>query len=183
MMVDLSHCGQRDHGRGNRGILTSGRDHPQRLQRDRPAPPLQRRRRTPSDGRRRGRGRYLPDAIPDTRPGASRERTCWIISSTRSRCVAKITSGIGSDLSTTPIDGSDEYWSRHREFVAGTHRTRSGRAERRSGHPLHGGGPELPSADGTHRGGSVGSRGHSDERIAKVIGGNWVRLFGELWQA
>jgi membrane dipeptidase len=27
--------------------------------------------------------------------------------------------GIGSDLSTTPIDGSEEYWSRHREFVAG----------------------------------------------------------------
>ena len=90
--------------------------------------------------------------------------------------------GIGSDLSTTPIDGSDEYWSRHREFVAG-------RIER---------GVAAPNEDpdilftvedlNSHRrmeliAEGLSDRGHSDERIAKVIGGNWVRLFSELWKA
>ena len=88
--------------------------------------------------------------------------------------------GIGSDLSTTPIDGSDEYWMRHREFVAG-------RIER---------GVAAPNEDpdilftvqdlNSHRrmeliADGLASRGHADARIEKVIGGNWVRLFGEIW--
>ena len=90
--------------------------------------------------------------------------------------------GIGSDLSTTPIDGSDEYWSRHREFVAG-------RIER---------GVAAPNEDpdilftvedlNSHRrmdliADGLAARGHSDARIEKIIGGNWVRLFREIWQA
>lgn len=89
--------------------------------------------------------------------------------------------GIGSDLSTTPIDGSEEYWSRHREFVAG-------RIER---------GVAAPNEDpdilftvedlNSHRrmdliADGLADRGHSDARIEKIIGGNWVRLFREIWQ-
>ncbi|MBO21972.1 MAG: dipeptidase [Longimicrobiales bacterium] len=89
---------------------------------------------------------------------------------------------IGSDLSTTPIDGSDEYWSRHRDFVAG-------RIER---------GVAAPNEDpqilftvqdlNSHRrmeliADGLSQRGHPDDRIEKIIGGNWARLFGELWRA
>lgn len=90
--------------------------------------------------------------------------------------------GIGSDLSTTPIDGSEDYWAAHREFVAG-------RIER---------GVAAPNEDpdilftvedlNSHRrmeliADGMAARGHSDARIEKVIGGNWMRLFGEVWRA
>ena len=89
---------------------------------------------------------------------------------------------IGSDLSTTPIDGSDEYWSRHREFVAG-------RIER---------GVAAPNEDpqilftvqdlNSHRrmeliAEGLSQRGHPDDRIEKIVGENWARLFDELWRA
>lgn len=90
--------------------------------------------------------------------------------------------GIGSDLSTTPIDGSDEYWSRHREFVAG--RIQRGVAAPNEDPEILFTVEDLNShrrmeliADG------LSMRGHSDARIEKVIGGNWARLFGELWRA
>ncbi|MDH3270603.1 MAG: dipeptidase [Gemmatimonadota bacterium] len=88
--------------------------------------------------------------------------------------------GIGSDLSTTPIDGSDEYWSRHREFVAR-------RIER---------GVAAPNEDpdilftvqdlNSHRrmeliADGLANRGHPDRIIEKVIGANWLRLFREVW--
>ena len=90
--------------------------------------------------------------------------------------------GIGSDLSTTPIDGSEDYWAAHREFVAG-------RIER---------GVAAPNEDpdilftvedlNSHRrmeliADGMAERGHPDARIEKVIGGNWMRLFGEVWRA
>ena len=25
------------------------------------------------------------------------------------------------------------------------------------------------------------ARGHSEARVEKIVGGNWVRLFGEVW--
>jgi membrane dipeptidase len=88
--------------------------------------------------------------------------------------------GIGSDLSTTPIDGSDEYWSRHREFVA--RRIERGIAAPNEDPDILFTVEELNShrrmeliADG------MASRGHSDARIGKVIGANWLRLFGEVW--
>jgi membrane dipeptidase len=90
--------------------------------------------------------------------------------------------GIGSDLSTTPIDGSDEYWMRHREFVAG-------RIERGVAAPNED--PEILFTVedlNSHRrieliADGLASRGHPDARIEKIIGGNWVRLFRELWRA
>ncbi|MDP2954888.1 MAG: membrane dipeptidase [Longimicrobiales bacterium] len=89
--------------------------------------------------------------------------------------------GIGSDLSVTPIDGSDDYWAKHREFV-------SQRVARGIAAPAEDPGflftvPELNS----HRrmdliADAMASRGHSPERIGKVLGANWVRLFGEVWK-
>ena len=90
--------------------------------------------------------------------------------------------GIGSDLSTTPIDGSDEYWMRHREFV-------SNRIARGVAAPAEDPDILFTVEDlNTHRrmdliADGLAERGHSDARIEKVIGGNWVRLFGEVWRA
>ncbi|MDA0327839.1 MAG: membrane dipeptidase [Gemmatimonadetes bacterium] len=88
--------------------------------------------------------------------------------------------GIGSDLSTTPIDGSMEYWSRHREFVAG--RIQRGVAAPNEDPDILFTVEDLNTrrrmeliADG------MAERGHSDARIAKVLGGNWMRLFREVW--
>jgi membrane dipeptidase len=88
--------------------------------------------------------------------------------------------GIGSDLSITPIDGSDEYWSKHREFVAG--RIANGIAAPAEDPEVLFTVPELNS----HRrmdmiAAALSGRGHPDRVIEKVIGANWVRLFGEVW--
>jgi len=88
--------------------------------------------------------------------------------------------GIGSDLSTTPIDGSAEYWARHREFVAG--RIARGVAAPHENPEILFTVEDLNSdrrmeliAEG------LAGRGHSSARIEKVIGGNWVRLFRDVW--
>jgi len=88
--------------------------------------------------------------------------------------------GIGSDLSITPIDGSDEYWSKHREFVA--RRIANGIAAPAEDPEVLFTVPELNS----HRrmdmiAAALAARGHPDRVIEKVIGANWVRLFGEVW--
>jgi membrane dipeptidase len=88
--------------------------------------------------------------------------------------------GIGSDLSITPIDGSDEYWSKHREFVA--RRIEAGIAAPAEDPDVLFTVPDLNS----HRrmdmiADALSARGHSDGVIEKVIGANWVRLFEEVW--
>ena len=90
--------------------------------------------------------------------------------------------GIGSDLSITPIDGSDEYWSKHREFVA--RRIEAGIAAPAEDPDVLFTVPDLNS----HRrmeliADALASRGHDDRVIEKVIGGNWLRLCGEVWKA
>lgn len=90
--------------------------------------------------------------------------------------------GIGSDLSVTPIDGSDDYWSKHREFVA--RRIAQGIAAPAEDPDFLFTVPELNS----HRrmdliADALAARGHSSARIEKVLGANWVRLFGEVWRA
>ena len=90
--------------------------------------------------------------------------------------------GIGSDLSITPIDGSDEYWSKHREFVA--RRIAAGIAAPAEDPDVLFTVPDLNS----HRrmeliADALASRGHSDRVIEKVIGGNWLRLCDEVWKA
>jgi len=89
--------------------------------------------------------------------------------------------GIGSDLSVTPIDGSDEYWRRHREFVAA-------RIERGIAAPAEDPDVLFTVSDlNSHRrmelvADALAARGHSSGRIEKVLGANWVRLFGEVWK-
>jgi membrane dipeptidase len=90
--------------------------------------------------------------------------------------------GIGSDLSITPIDGSEDYWAAHRQFVAG-------RIERGVAAPNED--PDiLFNVEGlnSHRrmeliADGLADRGHSDSVIEKVIGENWLRLFREIWRA
>ena len=89
--------------------------------------------------------------------------------------------GIGSDLSSTPIDGSDEYWAKHREFVAG-------RIERGIAAPAED--PDVlftvPDLNSHRRmeliADALAAQRHSDRVIEKVIGANWLRLCGEVWK-
>jgi membrane dipeptidase len=88
--------------------------------------------------------------------------------------------GIGSDLSTTPIDGSDEYWRQHRNFVA--RRIAAGVAAPNED-------PEILFTVGDINDArrmeliadKLSERGHRNSVIGKVIGENWKRLLGEIW--
>lgn len=89
--------------------------------------------------------------------------------------------GIGSDLSITPIDGSDEYRAKHREFVR--RRIQEGIAAPAEDPDVLFTVPDLNS----HRrmemiADALAGRGHPDRVIEKVIGGNWVRLCDEVWK-
>jgi membrane dipeptidase len=88
--------------------------------------------------------------------------------------------GIGSDLSIAPIDGSEEYWSKHREFVR--RRIENDIAAPNEDPDILFTVQDLNSprrmdllADG------LSARGHSHGRIEKVLGANWLRLFREVW--
>ena len=89
---------------------------------------------------------------------------------------------IGSDLSVTPISDSDEYWAKHREFVA--ERIAAGIAAPNED-------PDIlftvPQLDSPHRmrliADELHARGHSDRIVEKVIGGNWVRLLRDVWKS
>ncbi len=89
--------------------------------------------------------------------------------------------GIGSDLSTTPIDGSDEYWAAHRTFVA--RRIEQGIAAPAEDPDVLFMVEDLNSprrmemiAD------RLSARGHPDARIEKILGANFLRLFREVWK-
>jgi len=90
--------------------------------------------------------------------------------------------GIGSDLSITPIDGSEEYWSKHREFVA--RRIEAGIAAPNEDSDILFTVQDLNSSRRMERiADGLSSRGHGDQRIEKILGGNWLRLFREVWEA
>lgn len=86
--------------------------------------------------------------------------------------------GIGSDLSITPHVVNAEYEAKHRRFVEG--RKVRGIAAPREEDFMFVKDLNLPRrlemiAD------QLQSRGHSAARIEKIIGANWLRLFGEVW--
>jgi len=86
--------------------------------------------------------------------------------------------GIGSDLSITPHVVNAEYAERHRRFVEG--RKRLGIAAPREEDYMFVKDLNTPRrleqiAD------QLLSRGHTEARVEKIIGGNWLRLFGDVW--
>lgn len=88
--------------------------------------------------------------------------------------------GIGSDLSITPMELTPEFRRAHAEFV---------RLRRRQGISAPGEHEEVFNyvadlnvprrleliAD------ALAARGHNSARIEKVLGGNWMRVFGAVW--
>lgn len=86
--------------------------------------------------------------------------------------------GIGSDLSTTPIDETPEYLREAKAFVDG--RISRGISAPDESRPLFI--PELNHSrriEGVARG--LQQRGHPAASIEKVIGGNFHRAFKEIW--
>ena len=88
--------------------------------------------------------------------------------------------GIGSDLSITPHRVTPEYAERHRRFV--DERKRQGIAAPREEDFMFVADLNTPRrmeqiAD------RLAARSHSDTRIEKIIGANFLRLFGEVWRS
>ena len=86
--------------------------------------------------------------------------------------------GIGSDLSITPHVVNAEYEARHRRFVEG--RKQRGIAAPREEDYMFVKDLNTPRrleqiADHLAR------RGYSEGRVEKIIGGNWLRLFTDVW--
>ena len=86
--------------------------------------------------------------------------------------------GIGSDLSTTPIEESPEYLREHKAFVDG--RAKRGISAPDESRPLFI--PELNHSrrlEGVVRG--LRQRKYASDVIEKIIGGNFHRVFKEIW--
>ncbi len=90
--------------------------------------------------------------------------------------------GIGSDLSITPLSLTPEFRAMHAGFVK----------ERRAQGISAPGEDEnvfnyVPDFNTPRRmeqvADAMAKAGHSSARIEKVIGGNWMRLLGEVWKA
>ena len=90
--------------------------------------------------------------------------------------------GIGSDNSITPIELTPEFRQIHRESIM---------ARRARGISAPGEDPDVftfvPDINSPRRleiiADLMARAGHSSARIEKVIGGNWMRLLGEVWGA
>lgn len=88
--------------------------------------------------------------------------------------------GIGTDCAIAPIERTPEYEKQNREHIQGM---------------IESGWLKQKSADGVHLfitdlnvanrfevlAGMLSARGHSDARIAKILGGNFARVFGAVW--
>lgn len=86
--------------------------------------------------------------------------------------------GIGSDLSMTPHQVTPEYTRKHQQFVEG--RKRLGIAAPREEDFMF-----VADLNTPRRIESIAerlaARGYSDARVEKIIGGNFLRLFGTVW--
>jgi len=87
--------------------------------------------------------------------------------------------GIGSDLSITPVEETPEYTKALKEDDA--NRAKLGiQAPDEAGRP-----PYMPDLNTPRRiekiAFAMSKRGHSPDVIEKVIGGNFKRVFGEIW--
>ena len=88
--------------------------------------------------------------------------------------------GIGSDGTISPIDFNAEFKRKHAEDVADRRaRGISAPGEDANVYTFV---PDLNSADRLDTVAHLlSARGHSDSRIAKIIGGNFARLFAQTW--
>jgi membrane dipeptidase len=86
--------------------------------------------------------------------------------------------GIGSDLSITPHVVNAEYEARHRKFV-------EGRKQRGIAAPREEDFMFVKDLNTPRRLEQIAdqllARKHSAARVEKIIGGNWMRLFGDVW--
>ena len=88
--------------------------------------------------------------------------------------------GVGTDNSITPLDLTPVFRAEHADFV---------RARRRMGIGATGEDENVfnyvPDLNAPRRmeqiADALGARGHSSARIEKILGQNWLRLFGEVW--
>jgi membrane dipeptidase len=88
--------------------------------------------------------------------------------------------GIGSDNSITPTVADEAYRSGLKAFDE--ERQRLGIGAPREYELLF-----VPELNEPQRMGMIAdgllARGHSEARVEKIVGGNWARLFGEVWKA
>lgn len=86
--------------------------------------------------------------------------------------------GIGSDLSITPHVVTDNYIAQHRKFAE--IRQSAGIAAPREDELLF-----VKDLNSPRRMEMIGEklldRGHSAKRVRKILGGNWMQLFREVW--
>jgi membrane dipeptidase len=88
--------------------------------------------------------------------------------------------GIGSDLSLAPIDRTPAFEKSNREMIADM--VKQGIFERGRPADLYTFIPDLNMANRYEViGAMLKARGHSDARIAKVLGGNFARVLREVW--
>jgi membrane dipeptidase len=88
--------------------------------------------------------------------------------------------GIGSDLSITPIDLTPEFRAKHADFVRG--RRRAGIMAPGEDENVFNFIPEFNTPRRMEQiAEALAKAGHGSSRIAKIIGGNWMRLLGEVW--
>ncbi len=86
--------------------------------------------------------------------------------------------GIGSDQSVTPVRVTEEYAEQQRVF--GERRQELGIAAPREDELLF-----VPEINSPRRMEIIAdmllSRGHEEQRVEGIVGGNFARLFGEIW--
>ncbi len=86
--------------------------------------------------------------------------------------------GIGSDMSVSPIEETPEYLKAERAFAEG--RARSGSQAPDEDRPLY-----IPDLNQPRRLEAIAERlaakGHPTATIEKVIGGNFHRVFKDIW--
>lgn len=88
--------------------------------------------------------------------------------------------GIGTDAGIAPIERTPEFEAENREWIAGA--VEEGVFQRGRPADLYTFIPDLNTADrfGTLAG-MLSQRGHSDARIAKILGGNFARVMTDVW--
>ncbi|MFZ5637511.1 MAG: dipeptidase [Pseudomonadota bacterium] len=88
--------------------------------------------------------------------------------------------GIGTDTGIAPVERTPEFEKDNREWVAGA--VEDGIFERGRPPDLYTFIPDLNRADRFDRLAFLLSRrGHADARIEKILGGNFARVFAEVW--